>query len=51
MGRHRMDRMHGASESVKNVMEFDFQPSNTAFDDAFSEEVMGETAKIYGCET
>jgi sugar phosphate isomerase/epimerase len=31
----RMDRVHGATESCKNIKSYDFAPSGTAFDSAF----------------
>jgi hypothetical protein len=30
-----MDRVHGATESCKNIRSYDFAPSATAFDSAF----------------
>jgi sugar phosphate isomerase/epimerase len=32
----RMDRLHGAAESCKNIKSYDFTPSSTAFDMAFA---------------
>jgi len=34
----RMDRVHGASESCRNVKSYDFTPSRQAFDAAFERE-------------
>jgi hypothetical protein len=31
----RMDRIHGATESCRNVKSYDFAPSGSAFDAAF----------------
>jgi hypothetical protein len=33
-----MDRVHGASESCRNVRSYDFAPSGVAFDAAFERE-------------
>jgi sugar phosphate isomerase/epimerase len=34
----RMDRVHGATESCRNVRSYDFAPSRMAFDSAFDRE-------------
>jgi len=34
----RMDRIHGATESCRNVRSYDFAPSGVAFDAAFERE-------------
>ncbi|HSL36891.1 MAG TPA: sugar phosphate isomerase/epimerase, partial [Arthrobacter sp.] len=31
-----MDRLHGAPEALANLKKYDFPPSNTSFDAAFS---------------
>jgi hypothetical protein len=33
-----MDRIHGGTESCRNVKSYDFTPSNVAFDAAFDRE-------------
>ena len=38
----RMDRVHGAAESCRNVRGYDFAPSGFAFDSAFDSEKQTE---------
>ncbi len=40
----RMDRVHGAAESCRNVRSYDFAPSGFAFDSAFDSEKQTEKA-------